>query len=744
VSGGRRLIAVAACGLVALCLFASPAAANTITVSTTTDNVPGSLRDAVEKVEPGGTVVVPAGTYPLTVEQLFINKSLSIVGAGAASTTITPNHGSRALLVSGKGIAVTVSGVTITQGLVSEPGAEADGGAIADFEGSVTVEHSVISNNSASADGKTGESGGEAKGGAIFATGPLQLVDVTLTGNRATARGGEGESGGIAEGGGVWSSGGATLSAVTFVEDLAVADGGKGPSPSVLQTGGTAKGGGAFITAGSGPTVSLTDTAVSGSWASAPGGFGGAGGIAQGGGLAVVLNGPSAPPLSVSSLTASGNFASAGGGGLGAGGIGQGGGIFAIVKAASSIVNATVVANQASGEGEPKGDGEGGGVWSSGEAGALTILSSTIDGNFAQAPPLGGGGGNLQALEPVKLRDTIVSGGSGPAGRQNCAGTIESLGNNLEDRDECGFHAPGDITGSNPSLGQLRSNGGPLLTQAPGQFSAALDAGAACPATDERGLARPQGSACDIGAYELAPPSVVTGAASAVGESSATLSGTDANPDLLAGSGFFQLGTTTAYTNGFSASASIGAGVIANPFSVTVTGLKPATTYHYRAIATNPSGEAIGADATFTTKARPGGSGKVVLSGLALSPSHLRSQHGRGASLAKSRGAKLSYELNSAAKTTLRVQRIRNGFRAGSRCQARRPHHHRGKLRRCALVNTVGSFSHQDGAGRVTLRFTGRVGGRPLAIGSYRLRAVARNAAGRSSAAVAIPFSVIR
>ena len=34
-----------------------------------------------------------------------------------------------------------------------------------------------------------------------------------------------------------------------------------------------------------------------------------------------------------------------------------------------------------------------------------------------------------------------------------------------------------------------------------------LDAGdnAACPATDQRGVARPQGARCDIGAYEAQP-----------------------------------------------------------------------------------------------------------------------------------------------------------------------------------------------------------------------------------------------
>ena len=58
---------------------------------------------------------------------------------------------------------------------------------------------------------------------------------------------------------------------------------------------------------------------------------------------------------------------------------------------------------------------------------------------------------------------------------------------------------------SSINLGTLGNNGGstqtiPLLTG-----SAAIDAGddAACPATDQRGVTRPQGTACDIGAYEV-------------------------------------------------------------------------------------------------------------------------------------------------------------------------------------------------------------------------------------------------
>ena len=54
--------------------------------------------------------------------------------------------------------------------------------------------------------------------------------------------------------------------------------------------------------------------------------------------------------------------------------------------------------------------------------------------------------------------------------------------------------------------GKLKQNGGPTETMSLGDQSAAIDAGgvnAACAADDQRGMARPQGVACDVGAYEV-------------------------------------------------------------------------------------------------------------------------------------------------------------------------------------------------------------------------------------------------
>ncbi len=63
-----------------------------------------------------------------------------------------------------------------------------------------------------------------------------------------------------------------------------------------------------------------------------------------------------------------------------------------------------------------------------------------------------------------------------------------------------------------PYLGPLQDNGGPTETEEPALGSPVLDdipIGASadgvtlCPSTDQRGVARPQSSECDIGAVEL-------------------------------------------------------------------------------------------------------------------------------------------------------------------------------------------------------------------------------------------------
>jgi hypothetical protein len=66
-----------------------------------------------------------------------------------------------------------------------------------------------------------------------------------------------------------------------------------------------------------------------------------------------------------------------------------------------------------------------------------------------------------------------------------------------------------DLTGDNPRLRPLADNGGATRTRMPAPGSVAIGhggtRGTGCPATDQRGLPRLPGHACDIGAVEVRP-----------------------------------------------------------------------------------------------------------------------------------------------------------------------------------------------------------------------------------------------
>jgi plastocyanin len=100
-----------------------------------------------------------------------------------------------------------------------------------------------------------------------------------------------------------------------------------------------------------------------------------------------------------------------------------------------------------------------------------------------------------------------------------------------------------------------------------------------------------------------AAPVVTTGSAGPVSETEATLSGT-VNPSEQATDFSFEYGPTTAYGQK-TTETSAGSGTSAVPESATVSGLSPATTYHFRLVAKNATGTTHGADRTFKTGGTP-------------------------------------------------------------------------------------------------------------------------------------------
>jgi Fibronectin type III domain len=107
------------------------------------------------------------------------------------------------------------------------------------------------------------------------------------------------------------------------------------------------------------------------------------------------------------------------------------------------------------------------------------------------------------------------------------------------------------------------------------------------------------GLAIASGALAAAGPTVTTGAASAVTDTSAKVTGS-VNPNGQATSYAFEYGTSTQYTQ---QTAVQNAGSGTKPVTVTaeLTGLRPGTTYHFRLLAANSSATSAASDATFTT-----------------------------------------------------------------------------------------------------------------------------------------------
>jgi len=90
----------------------------------------------------------------------------------------------------------------------------------------------------------------------------------------------------------------------------------------------------------------------------------------------------------------------------------------------------------------------------------------------------------------------------------NCAGLppSEGQGYNLDSGASCGLSRPTDLANTDPLLDPPTFNGGPTPTQTLLPGSPAINRGGSrangSPASDQRGVSRPQGAACDIGAYE--------------------------------------------------------------------------------------------------------------------------------------------------------------------------------------------------------------------------------------------------
>jgi hypothetical protein len=130
-----------------------------------------------------------------------------------------------------------------------------------------------------------------------------------------------------------------------------------------------------------------------------------------------------------------------------------------------------------------------------------------------------------------------------------------------------------------------------------------------------------------------------------------------------------------------------------------------------------------------------------AISALTISPSAFFAAPS-GATISKAKrhyGTKVSYRNSQASITTFTVLRQSTGRKQGKSC--RKPSKGNRHGRRCTLSVALGSFSHNDQMGTNSLHFSGRLKGRKLPKGAYKLQAVPHNAAG-NGAAVSRSFTI--
>ncbi|MCX6927330.1 MAG: immunoglobulin domain-containing protein [Verrucomicrobia bacterium] len=378
-------------------------------------------------------------------------------------------------------------------------GAHALGGAIYNL-GSLTIYNSsFLTNSAAGGSGGSGGNGGDGLyqggnggnggagalgfGGAIYSPGTLWLTNCTFIGNKATGgKGGDGGTNGAGAfpgnsgrgGAGAPGSGAAVYSGQSLTAFASTF------GANVAQSGNSADGG--------------TDS--SGNGVNGP-----RGPDSLGGGIYLQGNG------TLNNCTFANNTVTGGAGGNGG--------------------DANAVGLHTAGSGGDGGNGMGGGLYNTG-------IVSVVNCTFSSCGAVGGANG-LAGSPALANKDGAlgrgrggdVAQGSGSFVLRNSILAASSAGTNAYDTSasritDGGFNISSDaslnlsgtsLKNTDPKVGSLADNGGPTQTIALQTNSPAINAVPAVvsPATDQRGVPRPQGAACDIGAYELVTlPAIVS------------------------------------------------------------------------------------------------------------------------------------------------------------------------------------------------------------------------------------------
>lgn len=404
------------------------------------------------------------------------DRVLDIHGATVEIVDLTIRHGRWLATAEGGGGIRLRPGFLLLRGSVVADSIAARGGGIqGDAIAGEGVPAQVILQSTI-----TGNVASDAGGGIHHDHGTITITDSTIASNETGSRGGGIETTGGAE---------ATL---------------RNTSLTGNRTGGS---GGGLNTLGNTGAVSLIGGSVRGNTARSGGGIN------------------SLAHLSVVDTTIAGNTAAGSGGGIQHAGIDtsslrvagssiitntarDGGGI-AVSRGTAVLTNTTISGNSAA--------VNGGGV-SVTLLGHVAMNNVTVTGNMADstADQVDGAGGGIAQRDSAEavLGNTVVAGNEDRGGQApDCVGTLDSAGHNLVGTlAGCGLTpAATDIAGVDALLAPLAENGGATQTHALNAASPAVDTGnpaqpgtgnGACEAADQRGVSRPAGAACDIGAFE--------------------------------------------------------------------------------------------------------------------------------------------------------------------------------------------------------------------------------------------------
>ena len=259
-----------------------------------------------------------------------------------------------------------------------------------------------------------------------------------------------------------------------------------------IITANQASSGGAISNETASATLNMNNSVLSGNKASAESG----GGIYNEGSITLtesevtnnyaeewaggIYQGPSSM-LTINKSTIANNTANTGYGG----GIVNYGNVF--------MINSTISGNSSS--------MDGGGIFN---AGNLEISSSTFSGNVAGGV---GGGIYLGGVDALDLSNTIIANSTNYDcySSEGSAGIGDNTHNLIEDNGPTGKDCGTPSLSVDPSLDDLGDYGGPTMTHKLKKGSLAINAGNPkdYPATDQRGMVRPQEGAPDIGAFEF-------------------------------------------------------------------------------------------------------------------------------------------------------------------------------------------------------------------------------------------------